>query len=132
MRARGEAGFTLIETLVALAIFALAAGAFYQGLGLGFRGLRALRLDTAALTLAKAQLASAGVETPLAEGTSSGTSADGFQWTTDIRRYVRDGVLDFKDETGAYWVTVRVDWREAPARRVQSLELKTVKLLGGG
>ncbi len=128
MRARGDSGFTLVETLVALTIFALAAGAFYQGLGLGFRGIRASRIDTAALALAKVQLASVGVESPLAEGTTGGATGDGFAWTTDVRRYVRDGALDFKPDADAYWVSVRIDWREAPARRTQSLELRTIKL----
>ena len=131
---RSEAGFTLIEALVALAVVTMTLAAFYKGLAQGWRGLRVERLETQALEIAKAELSSAGVTTPLDEGSQSGVASDGMAWTREVSRYAPPG-LEGEKQRGtqaygvqAYWVTVRVQWREGPARPVHSLELKTLKL----
>jgi hypothetical protein len=77
-----------------------------------------------ALVVAQAQLASAGVEGPLAEGATAGQSDDGrYQWATtvtadaetaDPSRLVQGGYRLFQVET-------KVTWRSALGERAISL-----------
>jgi len=88
------AGFTLLEVLVALIIFAIAFGAL---VGLFQTSLR--QTGTAdelrrATEFAEAQLARFGRDLPLDPGRTEGTSADGeLRWAADVAlaRPVEDG-----------------------------------------
>ena len=104
-----EAGFTLIETLVALVVFALVAAAAQQCLSGGWRGVKLVRMESAALEVAKAELAAAGFDSALVEGTESGETADGFAWTRNVSRY-QSRQRDDEETRGAagFWVTVSV------------------------
>src|SRR5215510_12254673 len=82
-----ERGFTLVETLVSLAILTLALVALMEIFGVGFRGVRMSGLDTAALHLATSQLARAGTETPLRAGQQQGTTSGGLEWSVVIEPY---------------------------------------------
>lgn len=77
-------GFTLLEVLAAIALLAIA---FAVGLGaLGRAAQNAARsaaLDAAVLH-AQSLFADAGLAAPLADGTRSGTFADGMQWTLRV------------------------------------------------
>lgn len=64
----GEAGFTLLETLVALAIVAIALGAAYAGFASGARATHRAETALEALTRAESALALVGAEIPLTEG----------------------------------------------------------------
>jgi type II secretion system protein I len=131
---RNDAGFTLIEVLVALAIGTMVVAALYRGLTQGWHGLRVAAREEIALSVAKERLESAGVELPLVEGTQSGESPEGISWSTEITRHEASGLDESSglDEGApraleAYWVTVTVGWRES-ARSERTLELKTLKL----
>ena len=118
---------------MALAIAVACLASLYQIYTLGWRGMRLASLDRAAIEVARSQLASAGVETPLEEGTASGVSEDGIAWASQIQRYVPpDGpdadFSDGRDTLQAFWVRVKATWREGPARQERSLELETLKL----
>ncbi len=126
-----QAGFTLLETVVALMVFALVAGALQLCLAGGWKGVRSVRMEVAALIVAKAQLATAGVESSLVDGTEEGTTEAGFHWTSDIRRYEPAGGGETAAIAG-YWVSVTVSWRDSPMRPERSVELKTLKLGRGG
>lgn len=80
----GARGFTLLEVLAAIALLAIA---FAVGLGaLGRAAQNAARsaaLDAAVLH-ARSLCADAGLAAPLADGTRSGTFADGMQWTLRV------------------------------------------------
>lgn len=126
-----EDGFTLLEVIVALAIATASIAALYQIYAVGWRGVRLASLDRVAIEVAKNELTSAGVETPLAEGTASGVSADGVEWTTEIRPYaLPDAPISLNEPARpeAYWVSVKVAWREGPFHPERSLELQTIKL----
>ena len=67
-----QAGFTLIETLVALAIFAGMIAVVYDGMAANWRAIRRTEMDAVAMTLANTQFALAGLNTALANGQSFG------------------------------------------------------------
>jgi general secretion pathway protein I len=123
-----EAGFTLVEALVAFAVFTLVISALYQGLSGGWRGLRRADASVLALAVAKARLASAGVETPLAISTDQGVTAEGVRWVSEIVPYVPPGTLGAqRSAVSAFWVLVTVRWTEGPLQPERSLQLKTLK-----
>jgi prepilin-type N-terminal cleavage/methylation domain-containing protein len=132
-----DAGFTLVETLVSLVIFTLALVALLDVFGIGFRGIRSIGLDGAALQLASTQLAQAGTVTPLKAGQQQGTTPDGLGWTVVIEPYVRPGKdPDIVDDTprrgepDAYWVTAEIRWKASLFAAEQTLSLRTLKLGG--
>jgi prepilin-type N-terminal cleavage/methylation domain-containing protein len=125
-----DGGFTLIEALVATAVFALVLSALYQGLTTGWRGLKKANGEEAAVAVLSAQLASTGVEGPLQTSTSSGTTADGIAWQADIAPY-SGGTPDASKASSAYlgyWVAVTVRWREARFGAEHALKARTLKL----
>ena len=126
-RASRQAGFTLIETLVALAVFTACFILVQQSISGSWRLVRAAQLEEAAMVVAQRQLVLSGIETPLEEGASAGLSDDGYAWAVEIRRYVPPG-----DQTStpllAFWVDVTVRWSESPLRPERSLSLKTLRL----
>ena len=131
MRRRGQAGFTLVETLVSLAILTLALVALLQIFGTGLRGVRSSRSDAAALQLATAQLARAGVETPLSAGQQQGTASGGLEWSVLIEPYVSRYADSEAARAGgleAYWVTAEVRWQSSESGAVQTVSLATLKI----
>ena len=82
--ARRERGFTLLEVLVALVIFALLFGVLAQIFQTGLRQSAVAEQASAATLLARSQLARVGVEVPLAEGELAGETEDGLRWRTAI------------------------------------------------
>ena len=124
-----EAGFTLIEALVATAVFVLVISSLYQGLGLGWRGLRKAKAEDVAVAFAAAELASRGIETPLVPSSSSGVTPEGIAWQTDIRPYAGPGV-DPRNKASyqGYWVTVAVRWREGRMSPEHELDFTTLRL----
>jgi prepilin-type N-terminal cleavage/methylation domain-containing protein len=126
-----QAGFTLIETIVALMLFAGVFILFYQGLSDGWRGIRRADLDAAAIALATAQLASAGVEQPLADGARSTGRQGVFGWEITIEKYTEPGddrITDAGKGLAAYWVAVDITWPAGPLQKPRTLRLKTLKL----
>jgi len=96
-RHNAEAGFTLLEVMVAFVIAALAAIVLYQA---GFNG--ATQTATAARTeeamvRAESRLASIGVLTPLQPEQLSGDDGGGFHWQLNISLKDSSGTLQLFD-----------------------------------
>lgn len=84
MRRRGEAGFTLVEALVALIIMTAMATVLYRGISSGLRVSAAADDSQAALLLAQERLAAAGIETPLQPGRLEGLEGE-MAWQLVLR-----------------------------------------------
>jgi general secretion pathway protein I len=121
---RGDAGFTLIETLAALAILAIALGVLLAVLGDGIR--RQGRAEQLAMATLQAQslLARVGIDIPLKAGVATGTLARGLHWRLNV-----DPHGDAGDRKAwpreAYQVVVEVlsENRSEPLVRLTTLRL---------
>jgi general secretion pathway protein I len=102
-----EAGFTLIEILVALAILGLALGAVMVGLRNSATGVAAAAAQAEALTVAQSLLAAEGTSLPLGDSQTAGATADGLQWRVITKRW--GSVADRQARLiAATWVQVQV------------------------
>lgn len=126
---RTERGFSLLEILVAFSILALSLGVLMQIFSASLRNADITRDQAQAVVLAQSLLASAGVETTLAAGESSGAVADKFRWRLQTRRFVETAGAG--STTGIQtalpldlWeVTARVAWG-APERELALTTLR--------
>lgn len=126
----GDDGFTLVETLVALAVFALAFSGLYRAFDGGWQSLRRAQLEAEAIEVAKSQLAATGVVTPLMDGRQSGETADGVRWQIEIRLRGDGRQLPGAPVPRATAYDVSVTAGHAPRAGVQSTPviIKTIKL----
>jgi general secretion pathway protein I len=84
-RAAGEAGFTLLEVVVALAIAALAlVGLFQAGSGGLFAADTAARAEEA-VQRAQSHLAAIGRDAALVAGQSAGDDGGGYRWRLRVQ-----------------------------------------------
>ena len=121
-------GFSLIEVLVALTIFAFSASVIYQIFGTGLRLTAVGDGYTRATVHAKSQLALLGVEHPLDTGLLSGKLKDGFRWEANVAPYVPVGEAPLDAPSGLEPLTVqmRVLWTSGGKLRAGVLD--TVRL----
>ena len=77
---RRDAGFTLVEVLVAFTIVTIVLAALYQAIAGAYRGYARAQVREQTLALARAQLEAVGIEGPLQSGESTGTYATGVVW----------------------------------------------------
>jgi len=81
----GEAGFTLLEVMIAFVIAALALSLLYQGATGGLRATAAATRTEEAISLAKSHLAAIGRGEGIAQQESSGVDGDGFEWRLHVQ-----------------------------------------------
>jgi general secretion pathway protein I len=138
-------GFTLIEVVVALVIFALSFGVLAQIIQTGFRQSALADATVTATLIARSQLARAGIEFPLEVGEQEGDAGADFRWRTvvqladvgpdeppaddgpaleDDEGLREEGAAD--DEIAIYQVEVTVAWGEPQDER--SLTLTSLRL----
>jgi len=79
-----DAGFTLIEVLVALVIAALALGVLYQGSVGGMRSAKVASRYEEALSRARSHMAGLLVQGGFRAGLQSGRDGGGFTWQTRV------------------------------------------------
>ncbi len=107
--ARRQAGFSLLETVVAFAITAMALVALYQAAGGALQRVGESGAYTYALALAESLLSEHG-EVPRGGLAASGETEDGFGW--EIRSAQVEGVGEsVLSPLPLYRVDVSVTWR---------------------
>ena len=105
---RNDGGFSLLETLVAIAILAAVTIAFTSGMTTGWRSISAAEADMRALALARNELERAGVEWPLASGSRRGVAPDGLLYEVRVVPAVGGQQPSQRTRRAAYWVAVEV------------------------
>jgi general secretion pathway protein I len=80
-----DAGFTLLEVMIAFVIAALALSMLYQGATGGLRATAAATRVEEAISLAKSHLAAIGRGQGIAQQDSSGVDGDGFDWRLHVQ-----------------------------------------------
>ena len=128
MMVRQSDGFTLIETLVALTVFAGVYAALTSGLQGGSRGLRLARMEQSAVLLARAKLAAAGIETPLEDGQFFEGNDDTMHWSVGVQQRVPADDEHRDPAFKSFWVVVDIDWRDGPLQRLRTVQLKSLKI----
>ncbi|KAB2911590.1 MAG: prepilin-type N-terminal cleavage/methylation domain-containing protein [Hyphomicrobiaceae bacterium] len=125
---RADAGFTLVEVIVAFAVLSLTLVAATQIYSRGFLSFASANEEAAALQLAQARLNAVGVEIPLESGHLSGSLPDHrLTWELAIRP--QDEILGERlIATRAFWVTATVSLLETRSRSKRQLSLTTLKL----
>ncbi len=124
--ARRQAGFSLLEVLVALVVVALTVGTairvYGQAADSAARGERALQ----ALMAAQSLLSAHGATIPLKSGASQGRMEPGLRWRSVVSPY--DGLGRERTRrlpVKPFTVAVTVSWGDAKA---QSLTLQALKI----
>ena len=99
-----EAGFTLVEVLVAFAIMSIVLLTLFSGLSTALLGDRRAEFTRIALRLAKTELETIGIGGSLTPGETIGQFENGMEWRLLVRPYA----LAPPDATRAYWVEIIV------------------------
>ena len=115
MRAEREAGFTLLEALVAFAILALALAALLQGTITGLRASQRASRTEEALARARSRLAALEAA-PVVPMDQRGDDGGGFAWRLRVVPEASSGGVTL------YAVTVAVGWRDGGTPREVRLE----------
>lgn len=117
---RADAGFTLIEVIVALVIAGLGLAMLMAAAGSGLENVTAADRYIQAASLAQSRLAQVGKSLPLKKGNYTGDEGEGFRW----RVRVADPVSQATGKTTAlalYPVTVTEIWQGGATPRSLSL-----------
>jgi len=77
---RNDAGFTVVEVIVAFTIVTIVLAALYHSIGGAYRGYARTQMQEQTLALVRAHLEVIGVEETLQPGESTGTYATGVVW----------------------------------------------------
>jgi general secretion pathway protein I len=122
---QSDAGFTIVEVLVALAVVAVSIVAIGSVMSTNIRGVKALEDHVALMQSAQAVLATA-TRTELVPGTLSGKTGD-FRWRVDIGPVGGDWLAK---DANAPWIPelVKIKVRSPSGATV---DLETVRLMRG-
>ena len=80
-----DAGFTLLEVMIAFVIAAMALSMLYEGATGGLRATAMATRTEEAISLAKSHMAAIGRGEAIAQQESSGVDGDGFEWRLHVQ-----------------------------------------------
>ena len=120
----GAAGFTLIETLAAFTVLALASIALMTGLSHTITGDERAKMVREASRLAQSKLDVAGITEPLVLGETVGVFDNGFTWHQVVRLHhsTRPGL------PLGFWIEVRVAAAQRSGSATADISLTTFRL----
>ena len=129
-----QRGFSLLEVLVAFSILALSLGVLMQIFSGSLRNADVTRDQAQAVALAQSLLASAGVETTLIAGESTGVLEDKFRWVVRVHPFVEEvpsqqtAAVQSPLRLDLWEVAVRVAWGGDGASPERLLTLTTLRV----
>ena len=130
-RARAQAGFTLLEVVVAFVVLSLVLTVVFEVFSTWLARTAALSEQSQALALAQSRLASVGLEETVKEGETVGDSNDRrYRWRLRIDRVAEAAdatASPMKSTYSLYRAESRVDWTGADGRD-HSLALANLQL----
>jgi general secretion pathway protein I len=130
--ARRQAGFTLLEVLVAFVIAALAIAVLFEGTLGGLQAARTAGAYQEALSRAQSHLAVLGPALPLAAMDQAGDDGSGFRWRLRVVPLQTARPAQGSSTPAAaptlYAVTVTVSWTAAGQTRSVSLNSDRIGL----
>jgi general secretion pathway protein I len=120
---RRARGFSLVELIAAVALFALSFAILMQVAGASMKATRQSMLQTQAALWAQSKLDEVGVAEELEEGADAGRFDDTYRWQLEVRKIEAPA-----SETGLqevvpvdlYRVELTVEWEDGRNRRSQS------------
>lgn len=131
-KTRFEAGFTLLEVVVALAILGIALTVIIELFSGGLRLARTSEEYTKAMNYASTKMEEIMTQQNMEEGTDEGEFDDTFRWQVGVTKLdVLPGEksTDFKPPVDLYQVKVDVLWQSGSKERSARLEsYRTIKL----
>ena len=123
---RDQAGFSLLEVLVAFAILALSLGVLLQIFSKAMTTTATSETYALAVALAEARLNAVGSEIPLEEGVHTGDPEQGMDWIVYIEPYqVQDWAAD-DPPFQPYRVTAVASWPSSQGTR--RVALRSIRL----
>ena len=128
---RIEAGFTLLEVIIALAILGIGLTVIMELFSGGLRIGRASQEYTKAMNYASVKMEEIATQNTIQEGGDEGQFDDTYRWRMGIEKVdilPGDKGTDFKPPAEFYHIRVSVVWKSGSKERSASLETyKTVK-----
>ena len=118
-------GFTLIESLVAFAITAVALAGLVPMLASSLSRTESAAASRLAVLHAESKLAQFGTEYPLKPGETSGRLDDRYSWTARVS-LMTDLLKDAPQGVRVYDIDVSVQWGDSSAPR--SVGLRTLRI----
>ena len=129
-RARGGAGFTLLEVIVALAIAGLAFAALFRAGGTGLFAVDTAGRAEEAVARAQSHLAAVGRDAALLPGDADGDDGDGYHFWLHVHpvaeRLAAGPSVGGRTMTTLYAIEVGIAWNTAGRQR--SVILRTERL----
>jgi general secretion pathway protein I len=120
-----EAGFTLVEVIVALAILSTSLSVLLGIVSTGLLRTSSAERMAEAGSLAQSLLAEVGTRYPIGPGERSGEYADGYHWRLNLQPVGSDTEWEQRS-VGLYEVSADIEWEDGEDRR--SFRLNTLRI----
>jgi prepilin-type N-terminal cleavage/methylation domain-containing protein len=132
MMVRSDAGFTLVETMLALLVFAVSVAGLQQMIGSGWKSLRTVRYEMTAIEHARALLAASAANSALNAGTTNGVVGDGYRWQIEVVQTKPEPQSAAISRFSGFWITATVSWQDGRGGAAsRSTSLQTFVVAGG-
>ena len=116
-----EAGFTLVEVIVALAILSAGLGLLLGMISNSLRQTASAQRMAVAGSLAQSLMAEAGTDLAIRAEMRDGQYPDGYRWRLNMQPNDSAGENDERP-IGLYRVSAEVEWQEGAEARVYTLQ----------